>query len=267
MVRRFVGAAALAMLGLGAALSGQQSGSVLQDLSVREADAKDGFFSSLWDGSPDIRAGQKVFKAAAPDRRAAIVNALGSFVKAYTRTPLFRERYAKYWEANRPRPPDAPESVADRRKAAEASLREMEDSIKDLPPELRKQMEESVKALKAQQEEIRKDAETQAILEQGVKAEREEGERQYQERLKEYDTEHPKDPDAMIARRLREFLDLSASVNFDAKVVKRGDLMRFEKTEDEERSNEWKLCYRAGREATAAARAFAAAWLKELGVK
>jgi hypothetical protein len=70
MVRRIVGAAALAVLGLGAALSGQQSTSVLQDLSVREADAKDGFFSSLWDGSPDIRAGQKVFKAAA--RRAEI---------------------------------------------------------------------------------------------------------------------------------------------------------------------------------------------------
>jgi hypothetical protein len=102
----------------------------------------------------------------------------------------------------------------------------MEDSIKNLPPELRKQMEESVKALKAQQEEIRKDVEMQAILEQGVKAEQEEGNRQYQERVKEYETEHPKNLDAMIARRLQEFLDLSARVGHVAQRARARDKVK-----------------------------------------
>lgn len=271
MIRRTIGWAAFALLGLGGALTAaaavQQVPSVLQELSLREADARDGFFASLWDGFPDIRAGQRGFKAASPDRRAAMVTALGSFVKAYTQTPLFRSRYAEYWEANRPRPPAPPKSVADQNTEAQESIRKMEESIKTMPPEMRQQMEEMVKSMRAQQEAMQKDPQMQAMLAQGAKAAEEAGEKQYRERLSQYDKDHPKNPDVLIARRLQEFLDISSTVDFDAKLVKRGSLMRFEKTEDEERSNEWKLCYRAGREATAAARTFAAAWLKELGVR
>jgi len=57
---------------------------------------------------------------------------------------------------------------------------------------------------------------------------------------------------------------VSATVDFNAKVAKSGALMRFADPRYESRPKEWKLCYRAGKEAVDAARAAATEWLKEL---
>jgi hypothetical protein len=270
MIRRTVGVLALVVFACAAALSAravQQAASVLQELSVREGMAQDGLFDLLWDGSPHVAAVAAVFKAASPEKQAAIVNGLGAFAKAYTRTPLFRDRYAEYWQANRPHPPEAPKTSTEQNKEVQDGLRQMEESIKNMPPEMRKEMEQMVKDLKAQQEAMQKDARLQAMMVEGAKMQEQEQAREYEQRLKEYEAEHPKNPDALVAKRLREFLDLSATVNFDARLVKSGGMMRFEKTEYEEQSSEWKLCYRAGREATAAAREYAQAWVKELAAK
>jgi hypothetical protein len=270
MSRRTAGALALALCAAtGVALSAggafQQTPGVLQELSVREPEARDAFFSGIWDGYPGVPGGREVFKAASPEKRAAIVTGLGVLVRAYTQTPLFRERYAKYWEANRPRPSDPPKSRAEQEKEQQQSIREMEENLKTLPPDVRKQMEEVVRNLKSQQEALKKNTQMQAMLADAARMEQEERIRRDGQRLEEYEAEHPKDPDAMIARRLREFLEISGTVDFSATLVKRGSLMRFAKPENEERPDEWKLCYRAGREATAAARAFAQEWLKALG--
>lgn len=245
-----------------------QSDTVLQKLSVREADAHKSFFDLVWDGSPYIPAGQEVFEAAAPAARAAIVRGLAELLKAYTRSPAFRAGYAEYLDANRPKPDtDRVKTVAEQNSDTDASIKEMEASIKTMPPEMQKQMQEAVKQMKAQQEALEKNAEYQAAMASALKQAQADQEREYQERLAKFNAAHPANPDALIAARLREFLALSADVNYDAKLVKQGSLMRFADPALEARPPEWKLCFRAGREATDAARAFAAEWLKELTAK
>jgi flagellar biosynthesis GTPase FlhF len=242
-----------------------QATALLQELSIREQDAQNSFFDAIWDGSSNIPGGQKVFKAAAPDRKAAIVNGLGTMLKAYTRTAAFKTRYAEYLEANRPRPGrDQVKSKAEQDAETAKSMKEMEESIKKMPPEMQKQMAESVKQMKAQQEALKKNAQYQEMMETATKQAQENQQRQFQERLATFAAEHPANPDALIASRLQDFLDLTADVNFQATLVKRGQLMRFEDPALEAKPAEWKLCYRAGREATEAARAFATGWLKEL---
>jgi hypothetical protein len=76
---------------------------------------------------------------------------------------------------------------------------------------------------------------------------------------KAWQAQFPEDPQALIARRLHEFLDSCADVNFDAKVE--AETGMFEEKRYEQQSNEWKLCYRAGREAVTAGRTIATAWL------
>jgi hypothetical protein len=99
----------------------------------------------------------------------------------------------------------------------------------------------------------------------GIHMQREESTRRYQEDLKKWEAEYPESPAPVIAKRLKAFLDLSASVDFDAKVESKNGKMRFVNPEYESKSSDWKLCYRVGKEPVAAARAAAAAWMKELG--
>lgn len=76
----------------------------------------------------------------------------------------------------------------------------------------------------------------------------------------EDEKKYPSDPREMIRKRLQEFLDLSATVDFDATTVSG----RFENPAYEAKSNQWKMCYRAGKPVVEAARAEAQAWLGEL---
>jgi hypothetical protein len=69
-----------------------------------------------------------------------------------------------------------------------------------------------------------------------------------------------KDPKAQLALRLQQFLDRTADVDFEAKL----DGRRFANPDYEAKPREWKMCYRAGRPASDAARAYAQAWLEEL---
>jgi hypothetical protein len=242
-----------------------QGGTLLQKLSVSESNAQNSFFDVIWDGSPYVPGGRDVFKAAAPAVRVTMVRGLAAMLKAYTRSDVFKARYTEYVDANRPRiTTDRTKSGTEQDAETDASIKEMEANIKKMPPEMQKQMEEVVKAMKMQQAELKKNTEFQEAREAAVKQGQAQEEREFQERLAQYESEHPKNPDLLIASRLKQFLALSADVNFDAKLVKQGDKMRFEDPTLEAKPEEWKLCFRAGREATDAARAFAAEWLKEL---
>jgi hypothetical protein len=92
----------------------------------------------------------------------------------------------------------------------------------------------------------------------------EEDAKRHQEDLARWNEEFPADPNVVIARRLRRFLEVSGSVDFNAKLEKKDDRMRFAETRYEEKPADWKLYYRAGRPAVTAAQAAVRAWLKEL---
>jgi hypothetical protein len=97
-----------------------------------------------------------------------------------------------------------------------------------------------------------------------IEASRAEEQQRYQEALEKWKETYPEDPRSLIARRLQKFLAVSAEVDFNAKVVEDKGKMRFAEEAYEEKPGEWKLCYRAGKEPVAAARAFASAWLAGL---
>lgn len=73
-----------------------------------------------------------------------------------------------------------------------------------------------------------------------------------------------KDPNAQLKKRLQAFLEVTADVDFQAKTAGTGSARRFADEENEAKPREWKMCFRAGPEVTAAAREFAEQWLAEL---
>lgn len=70
----------------------------------------------------------------------------------------------------------------------------------------------------------------------------------------------PSDPNELVRKRLQEFLKVSETVDFDAELQGTS----FAKPSYEAKSQQWKACFRAGKEVVAAAREEAQAWLKEL---
>jgi hypothetical protein len=72
---------------------------------------------------------------------------------------------------------------------------------------------------------------------------------------------YPSDPVKLVKKRLKEFLDISSSVDFDAELTATHS---FVKPEYERKSNQWKMCYRAGKDVVDAARVEAQNWLDAL---
>ena len=74
------------------------------------------------------------------------------------------------------------------------------------------------------------------------------------------DKKYPANPDELIKKRLQSFMEISATVDFDATL--NGSM--FANPEYEKKSDQWKMCFRAGKAVIAAAREEVATWLKEL---
>ena len=73
-----------------------------------------------------------------------------------------------------------------------------------------------------------------------------------------------KDYKGIIVSQLKQFLDLSATVDFAAQTMQKGDKLVFVNPAYEAKSAAWKLCFRSGKEAVTGARKFAQQWLNEL---
>jgi hypothetical protein len=76
----------------------------------------------------------------------------------------------------------------------------------------------------------------------------------------ENEKKYPSAPADMVRKRLTDFLEVSANVDFDAKL----EGWRFVNPDYEKKPAEWKMCYRAGKEVVMAAREEAQKWLDEL---
>jgi hypothetical protein len=257
---------------LAATLTVAFAGDLLGELGFTEHAARERVFQAFVGGSVSPSGNIAVFKGSAPDRRVLFVKAVTAFAKTFAQTDQFRKMYADYREANRPSAASGDTKAFDELMAAQAkeieqSLAGMKEVMKTLPPDQQKEMQQQIDQMRKQMEANRKNPEMKAAYEQSAKAEAAANAEDHKRRLKEWETNYPPSADQLIANRLREFLDETKDVDYGAKLVAQYGKMRFANAPYEQKSAEWKMCFRAGKEATEAARALAAEWLKELQAK
>jgi len=242
--------------------------SSLASLGVGDATGKaivDGWLES---GSLNATPAAKAFKAATPASRAALVRSAVAWARSYTESPAFKAAYEKERQSSRPSPPEAKGTVEDELARQRAERRKAVDDMKpglgQMAPEMRKAMEAAIKEAEAANKKMDADPQMVAMFRQMVEAQRAEDQEAYKGRLAAFEKRWPADPKTLVARRLLEFLDISADVDFEAKLVPAGKLMRFADPRYEEKPPTWKLCFRSGRDAVAAAREAAQGWLKTI---
>ena len=240
---------------------------VLSQLGITAEAAKDAAASIVSGGIFNPGLPTAAFKLLPPAARGEAATAGVAWLKAYTTTPEFAQRYLKVRDAHKPdapvfegTPEDELKRQSDEQKlAAEESKR----AIASLPPDQRKALEDALK--KTTEMIVAMDTPEQKQLRlEAIKAMRSERTQQYQQELANWQREYPDDPKPIIARRLREFLALSADVDFAAELRSDGGRMLFVNPAYQAKSAQWKMCFRAGKEATTAARAAVQAWLQEL---
>jgi len=261
------------VIALGAAATTMGAQNHLAQLGITEGRAREAVFDSFITDTLSVAGNNAVFKAAADPARVALVNFALTLARTFAESDDFKRRYADHREANGPDPlpppPAVDEILAKQRAGFEAQVVEMRKLFDQITPEQRTTLEEGWKDMRRQLTELetgprRTELET-ALRQQytGLVREREMA-------MKQLDAVWPPDHRTLVANRLRHFLEVSKVVAYDARLIEKDGARVFADPALEALPREWKMCFRAGKPATEAARVFAQNWLNDLaaaGVK
>ena len=261
--------AILALLGISAGFTAAQTGSdVLARLGIEKNSAGSTVLSSLTSGYIYDPAAVKAFKALPASARAEVVRAGMDWTKAYVASTEFKSAYAKLRESKKPAPPEpvpsAEETLAKMKVDMQTGIENMRQAQATADAATKKSIAEAIRSMQAQMEELDKNPQMKENFRLGAEMQRTANKNDDEARLKAWNDDLPEDPGMLVAKRIRQFLATSADVDFSAALAPRGDKMVFVKDEYEKKPAYWKTCFRAGKEATETARAFAKAWLAEL---
>ena len=215
-----------------------------------------------------VEIGRRAFHKLPAAARGPATTALFAWAKAYVGSPAFKTAYAqRRRDVLGPDTPTAQPSIDDE---VQAQINEMRQSFVEsrkiaasLPPASAVQL---LKSIEEQEAKINS-GEFEKLLRMGLAANRDERTERAAAAATENDERYPTDPTKIFVRRLREFLDATADVNFSARTISLTggpDGIEFRDKADRQRNWMWQEAVIAGPEATAAARTAAHAWLEEI---
>jgi hypothetical protein len=244
--------------------------SYLAQLGITEGRAREAVFDSFITDAISLAGNHDVFTAAPASARVALVNFTLSLARAFAESDDFKRRYADHRDANGPDPlppiPSADDVLARQRAGFEEQVEQMRKLFDQITPEQRATLEEGWKDMRRQLTEM-ETGPRRAELDNALKQQYAALVRQRELAMKELDIVWPPDHRTLVASRLRRFLDVSKDVAYDARLVDKGGARVFADPAFEARPKEWKMCFRAGKPATDAARSFAQKWLSDLAAQ
>ena len=255
------------MLGVTALSATASAQDHLANLGITAGRAREAVFDSFIADTISLAGEHAVFKAAASTARVAMVNFALTLARTFVETDEFKRRYADHRDANGPDPlpeePTADAILAKQRAGFEEQVEQMRKLFDQITPEQRATLEAGWKDMRQQLADM-ETGPRRAELDAALRQQRLAQVREHEDAVKQLDAIWPADARVLIANRLRHFLDLSKDVAYDATLVEKNGAKVFADPALEARPREWKLCFRAGKPATDAARSFAQKWLADL---
>jgi hypothetical protein len=253
---RFVAQTALSQLGL---TEGAARNFVLNEIKGPAGDRRRDI----------VLTGTRAFLKLPAPARGAAATGLFAWAKMYVNSAAFKASYDSYREGRLPRGRQYPLSVDETlKKEIAEKLAAIEETKKNLAASGLPAADQA-KILAAWNESLKllTSPDQLAARRKVLEAERvqeSENDANLSERVEQ---QTPADPQKLFARRLREFLDNTADVNFAARTISLtdgADGIEFLDRADRQRPWMWQAAVIVGPEATKAARAAAEAWLKEI---
>lgn len=267
--------AVLGLMVLAVGLAALKAQTLASQLGITEGRAREAVFDSFMAGAVSVAGKAEVFTGASPQARAAMVSAAATLGRTFAESDEFTRRYADHREANGPEPLPAEQTaeqvLAKQRAGFEQQVTALRKQFADdaITPEQKVTLEEGFEAMRAQFSEMEKGPK-KTELEAALRKQRAEQVSVHAAATRAFDATYPADPRALVAMRLRAFLNVTRDIDFTARLVVQGKLQKFADPALEAKPAEWKMCFRAGKPSTDAAREFARKWLADLqaqGVK
>lgn len=264
----FVLLLSLVLLFLASFRSAKLSDEIWKELGISRQDGNYSISTSFMQGY-FYYYGAKNAKNIAVGNRAAVVKELGAYAKEYVNSEAFKKEYMLNREAKKPTPPKPAKTAEEIRKE---QVEGMQKAIKNMDPllkmdnaEIRKGAKEGLEQFQKQIKEM-EDSKSELIkmLADGEKMAFETNTTNYKENLTKWEKDYPANQLVLVKKRLEQFLDVTSNVDFNAALKEQYGKKRFVNPAYEAKKAEWKQAYRAGKEATEAARAFAQEWIKEI---
>lgn len=238
--------------------------SIFEQLQIAEQEAKDYILSDFTDGTLNFPYSD-LLKKLAVNKRSEAVKEIGNYIRKYTESPEFEKAFQAAKESmssgDRPEKKSMEQLVSEKKESLKQDIKSAEEDMKSARADMKKLYEETLKQLR----------ENLAALENPAHPKH----KMYLEDLKDSNEEatasatstesnFPETSRELIKQRLKEFLSLTADIDWEAKLVESGRLKKFADPKLEAKGTEWKRCFRAGKETITAARAFAQSWLASL---
>jgi len=238
-------------------------------LGLSQQAGMEGIKGSFMDGYLHYYAAKNA-KLIAVNDRVAIANNLLEYTKTYISGPDFKKQYEQAKKNATPFEP-APipvRSISDIQKEeiakTEKSIKDTEKTIKDLP-DLAKTFQPILDMHKKNLKEYQNPANPLfSLIAQGEKDQQESNAKRYQDDMKQWEINYPGNVNQFISAKLARMLDLTKGIDYSAALVEKNGKKRFVNPAYESKRTEWKQGFRAGKEVTEAARAFAEKWMREI---
>ena len=252
--------------------------SVLTELGLTEAAARalltnevqtsgEGGYSSTL-----AMAGRAAYLRVPEAARGAATTALFAWAKAYVNSPAFETAYARIRSESKPqlreRAPTADEELKKQLDESLAVYESAKTAASAMPAAEREKFLASLKQIF----DMQRSPEMLKVQRTALEEKRAKEKADEDQVMARWQEAFPADRQVLFARRLRELLDATADVDFEARKntirTPAGDTVGFALS-DPYRVKPWQWldAFVVGKEATTAGRAAAEAWLKEIGSK
>jgi hypothetical protein len=242
----------------------------LAQLGLTEASASSFILTEVDDAGRSERVGKMRNAALAAYRkipessRGQVTTALFAWAKTYVGTPAFAAAYQKIRKSRQPARKQYDRTVDEelKRKIDEqrASIENMKTYAASLPPAGREKLAAVIK----QSEDALRNPDQAKMMRQIIEAERAAESASEDKVIARWNAEYPPTVEALVASRLRHFLETTSGVDFEGRQAVRnvaGDIVGYVvRHEDQHKPWQWFDALVLGHEATTAARAAAEAW-------
>ena len=205
------------------------------------------------------------------DKRASVVRAIGGYAKSFTKTEAFLKWYEGYRKDRKPEEPTLMKSGADQKKEQIDQIKQMiaetEKASQGATGQQKEAYRQAIDSAKKMIEQLQApNPEQDAMINQLASQTNQEARDKNAKETADWSRDYPgKDPRPLLRKRLQDFLNATQGIDYAAVVLKKGDKLVFQNAAYEQKDTDWKLAFRAGKEATEAARSVAQQWLNELG--
>lgn len=215
--------------------------------------------------------GVKNLKNIATSDKAAITKDLLNYTKEYITGAEFKKQYEELRKSAKPQEPvskplrSIQEIQKDEIAKTEKGIKDTEKTIKEVNAEMAKGIQPVLDMLRKNLKEYQNpNHEYFANIAMGEKYQQENDVKRYKEHMQQWETNFPENLNNFVADKLKKMLEYTKGIDYNAALVEKYGKKRFVNPTYEGKRTEWKQGFRAGKEVTEQARAFAEKWLSEL---